>query len=155
VSEYAITPDGLRDLKAELERLQTEERRAIAERIRVARDFGDLKENAEYHDAKNDQALLERRITILDDRLRNAEVVESGGGDVVAIGGEVDAVDEDSGKELRYRIVGAAEADASAGRLSAASPVARALLGAREGELVTFTTPSGKERRLKVRAVRG
>ena len=153
MSEYAITPEGLRDLQAELERLSTEERRAIAERIRVARDFGDLKENSEYHDAKNDQALLERRITILEDRLRNADVQEGGAADVAALGREVEVVDEDSGRRLTYRLVGSTEADAKTGRLSVASPVGRALLDRRVGDSVPVATPRGR-RSFRIDAVR-
>jgi transcription elongation factor GreA len=153
MSEYAITPAGLEALKAELEHLQTVERRAIADRIRTAREWGDLKENAEYHDAKNSQGMLERRISILDDRLRNAEVIEEAVGDAVVVGQEVEAVDESSGRTLTYRLVGAAEADAKTGKLSVASPVGQALIGARVGDAVAFETPRG-ERTLRVQAIR-
>src|SRR4051794_26560759 len=143
--QNSLSPAGLKALKEELEHLETEGRREIAERIRVARDFGDLKENSEYHDAKNDQAMLETKILRLADRLRSAVVVEpaTGGEAAVAFGSTVSVVDESSGREATWTIVGATEADTGAGRLSAESPVARALMGARPGETVTVETPRG------------
>jgi transcription elongation factor GreA len=142
---YAITQEGLDALRIELERLETTARNEVAERIRVAREWGDLKENAEYHAAKEDQAHLETRIAKLQDRLRGATVTESPTQvDVVAFGSTVEVRDETSGRTATYTLVGAAEANARAGKLSIESPVARALVGAREGEDVIVTTPSGK-----------
>ena len=147
----AITPDGLERLKAEVEELETTGRREGAERIRVAREWGDLKENAEYHDAKNSLALLERRISVLRERLDNAVVVEpaAGDADVVSFGSTVEVADEASGRTMEYTLVGATEADPSAGLLSAESPMARALIGARVGDGVTVPAPRG-DRRMKV-----
>jgi transcription elongation factor GreA len=148
----AITPQGLVELRAELERLETEGRRDIAARINAARALGDLKENAEYHIAKEDQAHLETRISRLAERLRNARVVDpadAGGSDVVSFGSTVHVVDEASGRPASYTLVGATEADLPNGRLSSESPVAQALMGARAGQVVTVTTPGG-QRRLRV-----
>lgn len=142
---YAITQEGLDALRAELEQLETVARAEIAARIKTAREWGDLKENAEYHSAKEDQAHLETRIKRLQERLRGARVVAAGGGadGVVAFGSTVTVRDEGSGREAAYTLVGAAEASARDGRLSIESPVAEALLGAREGDAVTVATPSG------------
>lgn len=140
----AITAAGLEALRQELEHLETVARAEIVDRIRTAREWGDLKENAEYHSAKNDQGLLERRITMLTEKLREAVVVEAtGGGDTVAFGSTVHVVDETSGKPATYMLVGSTEADAAAGKLSADSPVGRALVGARAGDVVKVTTPRG------------
>ena len=149
----AITPEGLERLRAEVEELETTGRQEGAERIRIAREWGDLKENAEYHDAKNSLALLERRITILRERLDNAVVVEpaTGDTDVVAFGSTVEVSDETSGKTMEYTLVGATEADISAGLLSAESPMARALMGRREGDAVDVPVPRGTR---KMRVVR-
>ena len=145
---YAITQEGLEALRAELEQLETGARREIAERIRTAREWGDLKENAEYHAAKEDQAHLETRILKLQDRLRNATVVSSPSGtnDVVAFGSTVTVKDAQSGREATYTLVGAAEASARDGKLSIESPVARALIGSKAGEDVNVETPSGARR---------
>jgi transcription elongation factor GreA len=142
---YSITQEGLDALRAELNQLETVARREIAERIRTAREWGDLKENAEYHAAKEDQAHLETRILKLQDRERHATVVEaaSSTAGVVAFGSTVEVRDEKSGKVASYTLVGAAEASAREGKLSVESPVARALLGAKAGEAVQVETPSG------------
>ena len=152
--EGAITAEGLEALKAELEQLETEGRRDMAARILSARELGDLKENAEYHIAKEDQAHLETKILRLQQRLREAHVVETPAGatDVVVFGGSVTVVDEESGKEMTYTIVGPTEADMASGKLSAESPVAQALLGTKVGKTAKVTTPRG-ERRLRVEKV--
>jgi transcription elongation factor GreA len=142
---YAITQEGLEALRAELEQLETVARTEIAARIRTAREWGDLKENGEYHAAKEDQAHLETRIKRLRERLRGAKVV---GADatpegVVGFGSTVEVRDEQSGRAATYTLVGAAEASAKDGRLSIESPVAVALLGARAGDAVTVATPGG------------
>jgi transcription elongation factor GreA len=140
----AITAAGLDALEAELERLQTEGRREMAERINAARAHGDLKENAEYHIAKDDQAHLETRITRLRERLRNAVVVEADAQDATfTFGRTAEVLDEESGRVHVWTIVGATEADLARGRLSAESPVARALLGSAAGDAVEVETPSG------------
>ena len=142
---YAITQAGLDALRAELEDLETRARAEIAARIKTAREWGDLKENGEYHSAKEDQAHLETRIKRLQERLRGARVTDGSAtpDGVVGFGSTVEVRDEQSGRVARYTLVGAAEASARDGRLSIESPVAVALLGAREGEAVTVETPGG------------
>lgn len=143
----AITAAGLEALKAELERLEGEGRRDMARRISAARELGDLKENAEYHIAKEDQAHLETKISRLSERLRNARVVEApSSGDVVGFGSTVTVADGDSGREATYTLVGHTEADVRVGKLSAESPVAKALIGRRVGETVEVQTPGGVRR---------
>ena len=139
----AITADGLEVLRADLEELETAGRQAMAERINAARQLGDLKENAEYHIAKDDQAHLETRIKRLRQRLRDAEVVEvDSGADTFAFGRTAE-VRDDSGTTHSWTLVGSTEADLSAGRLSAESPVGRALRDSAVGTDVTVTTPKG------------
>ena len=143
----AITAEGLRTLEAELEELQTTARRAMAERIKAARELGDLKENAEYHIAKNDQAHLETKIRRLRERLGAAVVVEpdpraAGFG----FGRTAEVLDETSGTSHTWKIVGPAEANLAEGRLSSESPVGKALLGRAVGDVVAVETPSGIRR---------
>jgi transcription elongation factor GreA len=144
----AITAEGLEALKRELEHLEGEGRRAVAQRISAAREHGDLKENAEYHAAKEDQAHLETRISRLAGRLRSARVVEAPGDDasVVAFGSTVHVVDEDTGRESTFTLVGPTEADVRSGRLSAESPMAQALMGAAPGDVVEVDAPRGPKR---------
>ncbi len=148
--DVILTPDGLANLKAELDHLTTTRRREVAARIKDAREFGDITENAEYDDAKNEQAMLEARIAALEDRLRSATVIEPSdlGTDVVRVGSVVHVKDE-SGKSNKYTIVGSAEAQPAEMKLSNESPVGKALLGHKRGEEVKFSTPRG-ERRLKI-----
>jgi len=131
-------------LEAEIHELETSARGEMAERIKAARELGDLKENAEYHDAKDAQAILETKILRLRDQLLRAEVVEAtGGSDVVHFGSTVVLTDRGAGKELRYTLVSAVDADAAGGKLSVESPVGQALLGARAGAVVEIPTPKG------------
>ncbi|MGI8623670.1 MAG: GreA/GreB family elongation factor [Solirubrobacteraceae bacterium] len=150
---YEITPEALEALEREIAELEGEGRREMAERIRTARAWGDLKENAEYHDAKNSQAHLETKILRLQDRRRNAIVVEPGVGDgSAAMGSTVAVRDEESGRETTYELVGATEADPAQRRLSIEAPLARSLLGARVNDVVGFEAPRGT-RRLRVISV--
>jgi transcription elongation factor GreA len=149
-----MTPEGYEALKAELAELEGPARREIAERIKTAREWGDLKENSEYHDAKNDQAFLETRIARLLERLRNAEVVQATTpGGKAGVGSTVELRDEAAGTTVSYQLVGATEADLAAGRLSVESPLAQSVLGRAEGDTVIFNAPRG-ERRYVVVAVR-
>ncbi|MGE4425937.1 MAG: transcription elongation factor GreA [Solirubrobacteraceae bacterium] len=149
------TPEGLTALKAEHEELEGPARREIASRIQRARELGDLKENAEYHQAKDDQAHLETKIQTLADRLRNAVVTEiSTDGDEIGFGSRITLRDQDSGKEQQWTLVGAAEADVVAGKLSVEAPVAQAVMGRSVGDLVTVVTPRG-QRHLEVIAIGG
>jgi transcription elongation factor GreA len=145
-----LTPEGLANLKAELDELTTRRRREVAQRIREAREFGDISENAEYDDAKNEQAMLEARIASLEEKLRSATVIDSSdiGTDVVGVGSVVHVKDE-AGKSTKYTIVGSAEASPGEMKLSNESPVGKALLGRKRGEQVTISTPRG-ERKLKI-----
>jgi transcription elongation factor GreA len=149
-----ITAEGLVALRAEIEQLESEGRAAMAVRIKAARELGDLKENAEYHIAKEDQAHLETKIKRLNQRLRAARVVEddSSDPDVVGFGSSVAVVEEASGRALELTLVGPTEADLKSGRLSFESPVAQALVGARAGDTVTVETPGG-DRRYRVERV--
>jgi transcription elongation factor GreA len=150
-----ITAQGLDELRAELARLEGDGRRQIAARIMAARELGDLSENAEYHVAKEDQAHLETRIARLAERLRNAVVVDADTStDRVGFGATVHVVDVATGRPATYTIVGATEADLRSGRLSAESPVARALVGHAPGDVVRIETPRGT-RELRVERVGG
>ena len=143
--DLLMTRADYEKLEREIEELETSARGEMAERIKAARELGDLKENAEYHDAKDAQAILETRILRLRDQLTRAQVVEAeGGGDAIAFGSEVELADRDSGKRTTYTLVSAVDADAAAGRLSVESPVAQALVGARAGDVVEIPTPKGK-----------
>jgi transcription elongation factor GreA len=148
-----ITAEGLVALRAEIEQLESEGRAQMAERIKAARELGDLKENAEYHIAKEDQAHLETKIQRLNERLRAARVDdEAGEPGVVGFGSTVAVIDEASGRAMDLTLVGPTEADLKQGRLSFESPVAQALVGARAGDTVTVATPGG-ERRYRVERV--
>jgi transcription elongation factor GreA len=147
--DVILTPEGLTNLKAELDELATVRRREVAARIKEAREFGDISENAEYDDAKNEQAMLEARIAQLEEKLRSATVIDSSdlGTDIVRVGSVVHV--KEGNKSTKYTIVGSAEASPAEMKLSNESPVGKALLGRKRGEEVTFTTPKG-ERRLKI-----
>jgi transcription elongation factor GreA len=148
----AITAEGLEALKTELARLEGEARRDMARRIKVARELGDLSENAEYHIAKEDQAHLETKIARLTERLRNARVVEAPvASEVVAFGTTVTVADAESGREATWTLVGPTEADVRAGKISAESPIAKALMGRRAGDEVKVQTPGGVRRQRVVR----
>jgi transcription elongation factor GreA len=148
--DVLLTPEGLANLKSELEHLSTTRRREVAARIKEAREFGDITENAEYDDAKNEQAMLESRIAQLEDKLRSATVIDASdlGTDVVSIGSIVHVKDA-GGKSNKYTIVGSAEANPAEMKLSNESPIGKALIGHRRGEEVVVTTPKG-ERKLKI-----
>jgi transcription elongation factor GreA len=141
-----ISAEGLAELKAELDHLETTRRKEISERIKIARDFGDLKENSEYHDAKNEQAFLETKILKLRERLQRAVVVEDEEGAHARFGSQVTLRDEESAKELTYRLVGATEASLAEGKLSVESPVAQAIIGKMAGDKVAVPTPRGERR---------
>ena len=150
--DVILTQEGLDKLKNELEYLSQEKRREVAERIKEAREFGDIMENSEYDDAKNEQAMLEAKIAQLEEKLRSATVVDSSGmsNDEVRIGSVVHVKDEKTGKSVKYTIVGSAEADPAANRLSNESPVGKALLGHRRNEHVEVAVPRGPKRKLKI-----
>ena len=143
--DIILTPEGLEKLQSELERLQTTERREVAQRIKDAREFGDISENSEYDDAKNEQMMLEQRIAQLEERLRSAQVIDAAelSTDTVQVGTTVHVKDEKTGKSQKFTIVGSAEAKPAEGRISNESPVGRALLGKKKGEKVVVKVPAG------------
>ncbi|HEV2812336.1 MAG TPA: transcription elongation factor GreA [Solirubrobacteraceae bacterium] len=153
--DVILTPEGLEKLKAELEELTTTKRREVAERIKDAREYGDISENSEYDDAKNEQAMLESRIAALEEKLRSATVVDASelSNDVVQVGSQVKVKDGDSGKSETYMIVGSAEANPSEKKLSNESPVGRALLGHKAKDKVTVQLPNGKNRELTIQKI--
>ena len=142
--ETILTPEGLRKLEEELEFLKSVKRKEVAERIKQSKEFGDLTENSEYEDAKNEQAFVEGRILTLEGMLRNVKVINNHDvrSDVVTIGSTVQLTDE-SGEDLTYTIVGSAEADPLHDRISNESPVGSAVLGKRKGQTVTVQAPAG------------
>jgi transcription elongation factor GreA len=143
-----LTPEGQQKLEVELEELRTVRRAEIAERIKYAKDFGDISENAEYEDAKNEQGMVEGRILTLENMLRNAvPIEESSERGVVRVGSEVELKDE-FGKQV-FTIVGPAEVDVASGRISMESPVGKAIIGHRNGESVDVQSPGGP-RRVKI-----
>ena len=145
MNEVILTKEGYAKLKQEIEYLSTEKRREVADRIRHAREFGDIAENAEYDDAKNEQAMLEHRIAMLEDRLRAARVLEKKdiAKDVVSIGSVVRLRDMSQNKTMEYTIVGSAEANPSENKLSNESPVGKAIIGRKKGEVVEVAAPRG------------
>ena len=149
--DVILTPEGLEELKQKIEHLSTERRREVAERIKAAREFGDIAENAEYDDAKNEQAMLEKQIADLEDKLRSATIVESpASSDTVSVGVTVHVKDQKSGKSQKFKIVGSAEANPAENKLSNESPVGRALLGHKRNEEVSVPVPKGPARKLKI-----
>jgi transcription elongation factor GreA len=147
-----MTAEGLESLRREVEKLEGEGRREIAAQIKTAREWGDLKENAEYHAAKEAQAHLETRIAVLRERETNAEVVENAAGDVVAFGSTVEVEFESTGKRQTFTIVSSLDASPGQGKLSSDSPVAGALSGKRAGDTAAVKTPRG-EQQLKLISV--
>jgi transcription elongation factor GreA len=150
--ETVLTPEGLEELKTRIQYLRGERRREVAERIKEAREFGDIAENSEYDDAKNEQAMLEKQISDLESKLASARVINEKDvdTDVVSVGATVHVKDQKTDKSTKFKIVGSAEANPSENRLSNESPVGRALLGHRRGETVTVPVPRGPARKLKV-----
>ena len=150
--DVILTPEGLEKLQEELETLRTTRRREVAERIKEAREFGDIAENSEYDDAKNEQAMVESRIAQLEERVRGAQVIDKSDipTDKVQVGTLVHVKDEKTGKSVKYTIVGSAEANPAENRLSNESPVGRALMGHKRGEIVSVQVPRGPARKLKI-----
>jgi transcription elongation factor GreA len=148
--EVVLTPEGREKLENELHDLETNKRAEIGERIRIAREFGDISENSEYDDAKNEQAFMESRILEITQILSNATVVEAPKrSNKVSIGNTV-TVQMANGTERDFTIVGAAEADAASGMISNESPVGAGLLGAKKGDTVTIEGPTGREIKMTV-----
>ena len=150
--DVILTPEGLQKLQSELDDLQTNKRREVAERIKEAREFGDITENSEYDDAKNEQMMLEQKIAQLEERLRSAQVVNTSelSTDLVRVGVTVNVKDEKTGDSDKYTIVGSAEANPAEKKLSNESPVGKALIGHKRGDTVDVALPNGKKRKLKI-----
>jgi transcription elongation factor GreA len=145
LKEVILTPEGYERLKHEIDLLRGDKRREVAERIRVAREFGDIAENAEYDDAKNEQAMLEHKIAQLEDRLLTARVITKKeiSKDMVSIGSRVRLRDVAAKQTFEYHIVGSAEANPAENKLSNESPVGKAIMGHKKGETVEVTAPRG------------
>src|SRR3990167_6361710 len=139
--EILLTSSGFQKIQEELTKLK-ERRKVVVERIRAAREYGDLAENSEYEDAKNEQSFVEGRILELEEMLRRARVVAKNGTDKVEVGST--AVLKMDGHTLEYTIVGASESDPSSGKISAESPLGHSLLGKTKGEKAEIATPNGK-----------
>jgi transcription elongation factor GreA len=147
MSKFPLTARGASLLREELKRLKSEERPRVVTAIAEARAHGDLKENAEYHAAKDQQGMIEARIRDIEAKLSNAQIIDvtelSASGRVV-FGATVRLIDVEDGSEARYQIVGEDEADIKEGRLSIGSPIARAMIGKEEGDTIEVVTPSGR-----------
>lgn len=141
-----ITDDGLKKLKEELEYLKTEGRADIAEKIKIARGYGDLSENSEYDEAKNEQAKIEARIVEIEAMLKNVEIISDikGNAKTVIVGVKVKVLDVEFNEEVEYHIVGSTESDPTALKISDESPVGRALIGKKVGDEVIVETPAGE-----------
>jgi len=145
VKDVLLTPEGMEKLKDELQSLRTDKRREVAERIAHAREFGDISENSEYDDAKNEQAMVEQKIAQLEERLNRARVIDKKDvpKGVVAVGTRVRLRDLDAKQTVEYVIVGSAEANPREQKLSNESPVGRAIMGKKKGETVDVAAPRG------------
>ena len=156
MKDVILTKEGYNRLRDEIEHLSTQKRREVADRIKTAREFGDITENAEYDDAKNEQAMLEARIAKLQERIAGARVIEKReiAKDVVSIGAKVRLRDVDAKQTVEYHIVGSAEANPAEHKLSNESPVGKAIIGKKKGETVEVTTPRGslKYKIMEIRA---
>ncbi|MGI8661540.1 MAG: transcription elongation factor GreA [Thermoleophilaceae bacterium] len=150
--ETLLTPEGLEELQAKVEHLSNTRRREVADRIRDAREFGDIAENSEYDDAKNEQAMLEKQIMDLEEKLRNASVIDETAVDTaaVSVGVTVHLKDQKTDKSQKFKIVGSAEASPAEQKLSNESPVGKALMGHKRGEIVSVPVPRGPARKLKI-----
>jgi transcription elongation factor GreA len=140
-----MTAEGYQALDAELKRLKTVERPSVIQAISEAREHGDLSENAEYHAAKDRQSFIEGRVAELEDKIARAQIIDVSklSGKQVKFGATVNLIDEDSGEKSKYKIVGEDESDVKAGKISITSPIARALIGKEEGDVVEVMAPGG------------
>jgi len=154
--ETVVTLEGLHKLEAELDELKTVHRKEVNDRIRQAKEFGDISENAEYEDAKQEQAFVEGRIMKLEGMIRNAKIIVEGegGADEVHLGSTVKVKRASSDAEVEYTIVGSTESDPVNFKISNESPIGQALIGAKPGQTVTASAPSG-EIALKIISIKG
>jgi transcription elongation factor GreA len=152
LKDVLLTKEGYKKLQEEIQFLSNDRRRQVAERIKVAREFGDISENAEYDDAKNEQAMLEARIAKLAEQLAAARVIEKKeiAKDVVSVGAHVRLRDVEAKETVEYHIVGSAEANPAEQKLSNESPVGKAIIGKKKGETVEVVTPRGAKLKYKI-----
>jgi transcription elongation factor GreA len=152
LKDVLLTKEGYKKLQEEIEYLSNDRRRQVAERIKVAREFGDISENAEYDDAKNEQAMVEARIAKLTEQLAAARVIEKKeiAKDVVSVGAHVRLRDVEAKQTVEYHIVGSAEANPAELKLSNESPVGKAIIGKKKGETVEVVTPRGAKLKYKI-----
>ena len=150
--EIPITKEGLKKLEADIEELSTGRRREVAQRIKEAREFGDITENSEYDDAKNEQALLEQRIAQLEERLRRSILIDQKAIDTesVSVGVVVHVKDQKTGDSRKFQIVGPAEANPTEQKLSNESPIGKALLGHKRNDIVAVDVSRGPKKKLKI-----
>ena len=141
--EVILTKEGKEELEKRLEYLKVTKRAEITERIKTAREFGDLSENAEYDAAKNEQAMIEGEILEIETKLKHAVLISATSSGKVSLGSKVDFVDEESGELFTYEIVGTTEADVELGRISNESPIGNALLGRQAGDQINVVVPAG------------
>ena len=156
MKDVILTPEGHKQLRSELDHLRVVRRREVADRIAAAREFGEIAENAEYDDAKNEQMMLEHRIAQLEERLANARVIDTKRVDttVVSVGAVVRLRDVDAKETIEYFIVGSAEANPAERKLSNESPVGRAIIGRKKGETVEVITPRGSKVKFKIMEIK-
>ncbi len=156
MKDVILTPEGYKQLKKELDYLRVDRRREVAERIAAAREFGEIAENAEYDDAKNEQMMLEHRISQLEERLAHARLIDTKRVDtsVVSIGSVVRLRDVDAKETIEYFIVGSAEANPAEQKLSNESPVGKAIMGRKKGETVEVITPRGSKVKFKIMEIK-
>jgi transcription elongation factor GreA len=156
VKDVILTPEGYETLRQELDHLTTTRRREVADRIRDARAFGEIAENAEYNDAKDEQAMLEHKIAQLEERLAHARVIDADDVDtsVGSIGSVVRLRDVDAKETVEYFIVGSAEANPAERKLSNESPVGKAIMGRKKGETVEVLTPRGSTLKFKIMEIK-
>jgi transcription elongation factor GreA len=145
MEKIPMTAEGYAALDAEMKRLKTEERPAVIQAIAEARAHGDLSENAEYHAAKERQAFIETRLAEIEDKIARSQIIDVSklSGKQIKFGATVNLIDEDSGDKSKYKIVGEDESDVRAGKISITSPIARALIGKEEGDVVEVMAPGG------------
>ncbi len=150
--KIVVTQSGLKALEDELEQLKTVRRKEVSEKIRVARSYGDLSENSEYDEAKNEQAIVEARIADLEVMLKNIVILDEGelGTDSVSLGSTVKVYDEEFEEELEYTIVGSTEADIDLNKISDESPVGKSLIGKKVGDIAEAILPGGEIAKFKV-----
>ncbi|MBB6672075.1 transcription elongation factor GreA [Cohnella nanjingensis] len=141
--EVILTPEGFASLEQELEELKTVKRKELAARIKTAISYGDLKENSEYHSAKDDQAFMETRILTIEKMLKRARVVKSAGASIVQVGSIVVLNDVEMSERIEYRVVGGAEANVAENKISYESPMGKALMGRSVGDLIQVDAPMG------------